>query len=122
MANRTHYPIQVAEKNEVKAVIAHFVGNAGSSPTSFDTKELASVTRTGVGTYDLVFNHAYPTGLVPQVDVRGATAGLKGRVTAWDPAAKTMSITTEVGAVATNAATTDRVGLVIWCRNTGVNT
>lgn len=79
---------------------------------------VTSVTYGGsAGLHTIVFTDKFPQLLSARVDVHGATAGLKGRFTAIDVAAGTATLQLEVGAVATNAATTDDIYITLYVRN-----
>jgi hypothetical protein len=104
MANRSHYPVQTLTGNALVINLAQFTGNGSSSPTAFSDL-IDSVTRTGAGTYDVVFTDAYPTEVCPMAYAYGATAGLQARVSAWVAQSKTMTVVTETaGASAGSAA------------------
>lgn len=124
MSNRTYRQIRGHLQTEVVLVTARFVGNAtstGTIPTP-DNPYITSINRTDTGDHDIVWREKFPgTVLDARVAVVGATAGLTGRFTAIDMTAGTSSITTEVGATPTDAATTDTVYLSIWVRNSPQN-
>ena len=124
MSNRTYRPFRGHLKSEVILVTARFVGNTtstGTIPTA-DNPYITSITRTDTGDHSIVWAEKFAgTVLDARVAVVGTTAGLTGRFTAIDLAAGTSTITTEVGATPTDAATTDTVYLSIWCRNSSKN-
>lgn len=104
MSNRTHYGLQSRNGNEHKINVATFVGNTTSSPTSYNDL-VTSVTRTGLGTFDVVLRDKYPTEIAPIAYVHGATAGLGARVSAWVSTAGTLTVVTErAGTAAASAA------------------
>lgn len=119
MAHRTHYPVD-ASKPDVKLVYASGVGAGAADLTALDD-DLVSATRTGAGTFNLVFRHAYPRRLAYAVKVVGTTAGLEGKFSAWDAAAKTATLVLAVGAVATDPASTDTIMITLHVRNTRAN-
>jgi hypothetical protein len=124
MANRTFRDLKGHLKTEVVLVTARFVGNAGATGTipTTDNPYISSITWTGTGTHTVVFREKFPgTVLSANVTTAGATAGLQGRFTALDMAAGTATVLNEVGATATNPATTDTVYLTIWVRNSASN-
>lgn len=124
MANKTFRDFRGHLKTEVVLVTARFTGNGtstGTIPTT-DNPYITSINRTGVGTHTIVWAHKFPgTVLDARVSLIGTTAGLDGRFTALDMSAGTGTLITEVGAVATDAATTDTVYLAIWVRNSASN-
>jgi hypothetical protein len=125
MANRTHRQLEGASVTRVALVYGRFVGNATSTGTlpATDNDDIVSITRTGVGTHTMVWRHKYPgTVMFPDIKCLGTTAGLSGRFTALDMTAGTATILTEVGAVATDAATTDTVFIRLDVRNSNQNT
>jgi hypothetical protein len=119
MAHRSDHPVGTG-KSETDAIFSSAKGAGASALTTFKG-DLTACVRTGTGAHDLTFRHKYPEGMIPIVQVRGTTAGLKARVSAWNAAAGTMSIVLEVGAVATDAAATDFVDFLPWMRNSGRN-
>jgi len=124
MANRTHRNLLGASVPDVALVYGRFVGNTtstGTLPTT-DNDDIVSITRTGTGTHTMVWRHKYPGNVMfPDIMCLGTTAGLQGRFTALDMAAGTATILTEVGAVATDAATTDTIYIRIDVRNSAKN-
>lgn len=126
MANRTVHPI-TTPKNEVQLITAKLVGAGAAAMTNGESSnlgggEVASISRSGAGTFALTFRHSYPQlkgGCEPLVV--GTTAGLRGRFSAIDVTAKTATLVMEVGAVATDPATTDTVYLALFVRNTNAN-
>jgi hypothetical protein len=124
MANRTfRQPLGHLKPDRVH-VTARFVGNTtstGTIPTA-DNPYITSINRTGAGVHTIVWSQKF-AGTVddPKVTTIGTTAGLQGRFTALDAAAGTATVTTEVGATATDAATTDTVYLSFWVRNSAKN-
>ena len=119
MAHRTHHPMD-ASKSDVKRIYASGVGAGAADLTSLDD-DLVTATWTGAGTYSLVFRHAYPKKCHYSVKVLGTTAGLEGKFSAWDPAAKTATLVLAVGGVATDAAAADTVLIAMDVRNTRAN-
>lgn len=117
MASRSNHPIQTA-KSETEIQFARATG-AGAADMTALKGDLVTATRASAGLHNVVFRHAYPEGVCPEVTVRGTTAGLKARVVAWSPTAKTMQVQLEVGAVATDAAAGDTVDFKLWVRNSG---
>lgn len=125
MSNRSYRQFRGHLKTEVVLVTARFTGNTTSTgviPTA-DNPYITSINRTGTGTHTVVWREKFPgTVLDARVSTRGTTAGLQGRFTAIDMTAGTSTVITEVGATATDAATTDTVHLIIWVRNSPQNT
>ena len=125
MANRTTYPVKTA-KSDVELLTMKFVGGAAGQPTlpeatQYGGGELSGVTWSATGQYACVLRRKWPALKAADAYIVGATAGLSARITAIDVAAGTMSIQTEVGAVATNAATTDTIFVTLIVRNSGRN-
>jgi hypothetical protein len=125
MSNRTYRQFRGHLKTELVLVTAYFVGNATSEVTipTDDNPYVTSITRSDTGDHDIVWTEKFIGTVVDVgISVVGDTAGLTGRFTALDMAAGTGSITLEVGATATDAATTDTVYLHVWVRNSSQNT
>jgi hypothetical protein len=125
MANRDTDFIRTP-RSDVQLLTMKFVGGGAGQPTlpeatQYGGGELSGVTWSATGQYACVFRKKYPQLLSVDAYIVGATAGLQARVTAIDVAAGTMSIQTEVGAVATNAATTDTIYVRLVVRNSGRN-
>lgn len=125
MSNRTYRPFRGHLKSEVILVTARFAGNGtstGTIPTA-DNPYITSITRTDTGDHSIVWAEKFAgTVLNARVTCAGTTAGLTGRFITIDMAAGTATITTEVGATPTDAATTDTVYLSVWVRNSSKNT
>lgn len=125
MANRSHRQPEGSNLTRVATIYGRFVGNTtstGTLPTT-DNDDLVSISRTGAGTHTMVWRHKYYGNVVfPDAQVVGTTAGLSARFSAIDMAAGTATLVTEVGATATDAATTDTVYIRIDVRNSGFNT
>lgn len=128
MANRTHRNLAGHPKSDVVILTARVVGAGAADLTLPDATdqgggEIASATRTGTGTHNLVFRHAYPNAEKQSVafGIIGSTAGLQARFTAWDSAAKTATIQIEVGATGTDASTGDTITITMYVRNSGKN-
>lgn len=121
MAHRTHYPMD-ASRSDVKRIYGKAtLGNGAAEMTGHDG-DLVSSTRTGVGVHTLVFRHAYPEGLFPDVKVVcGSTVGLMGQLSAWDPAAKTATLQLTDAGVAADGNTSDVVYFALDVRNSGAN-
>jgi hypothetical protein len=84
--------------------------------------EIVSAKHTATGEFDLVFRFSYPElKSLFRPGVIGTTAGLSVRFTAFDPVAKTAHIVCEVGAVATDPASTDTIHFQWLVRNSGFN-
>lgn len=128
MANRTDYPM-VHRKTEVELVTADLQGAGVAALAINDAatpggSEVTLVARTGVGAHTITMRRAWPKLIDCEVIVNGATAGLKGRVTARPvPVAAGWQVTIqlEVGAVATEAAAGDFISLRAIVRNSGRN-
>lgn len=124
MANRSTKPVQSLRDNVVM-VHDKLVGNGTNDPTlpnaSRFAKFVMTATRTGTGTFSLTFKNSFPELLDPDAKLVGTTAGLKARFSAIDVKAKTATLVTEVGAVATDPATTDTIYLNLTVRNSGRN-
>lgn len=128
MSNRGDlYPI-LGVKTDLQLLTAKLTGAAAADMVNAESAnmgggEVVSATRTGTGTFDLVFRKSYPQlKSVFRPTVVGTTAGLSGRFTAIDVLAKTATLVMEVGAVATDPAATDTVHLQLLVRNSGRNT
>lgn len=122
MANRSTHPVETP-KHAVTKLSMHAVGDGADELTlpeltQLGGGEIVSSERTGTGEHDLVFRHSYPQLEDVSINVVGATAGLRGRFTAIDVAAKTATLQLEVGATATDAASTDTIYIGLWVRNT----
>ncbi len=122
MANRDSSLVRHGQ-HDVQIVTVRFVGNTTSTGTvpTVNNTDLVSINRTGTGVHTMVFKHKFPALIGYSRAVVGTTAGLDARLTAIDVTAGTATITTEVGAVATDAATTDTVYLTLFVRNSGFN-
>lgn len=128
MANRTTYPI-VGVKSDEHLLTAELTG-AGAATDMVNAEsenlgggEVVSADYSATGTFNLVFRHSYPQlKSVLGIEIVGTTAGLQGRFTAIDVAAKTATLLLEVGATATDPATTDTVYINLLVRNSGFNT
>lgn len=124
MANRTFRQALGHLKPDRVHVTARFVGNTTSTGTIpvADNPYITSINRTGAGTHTIVWALKFPGTIDdPRVSAIGTTAGLQGRFTALDASAGTATVLTEVGAVATDAATTDTIYLSFWVRNSAKN-
>jgi hypothetical protein len=103
----------------------HLVGGGAGNPSRPNAGKYAefitSAVRTGAGTYDLKFKDSFPILKGVRFGIVGTTAGLQGRCTAIDVKAKTATIKTEVGAVATDLANTDSLYIHLAVRNSGKN-
>lgn len=128
MANRdtdlVHTP-----KSDVHILTAKIVGGgAAGNPTlpeatQYGGGEIATCIYAGsTGTYTGTFRKKYPQLLsIVEPGILGVTAGIKIRFTAIDFAAGTFAFTAEVGAVATDLATTTTVYFTFIVRNSGRN-
>lgn len=120
MANRTSYPMD-AQFSDVQRIFGKATGAGAAELTGHD-HDLVSSTRTGVGVHTLVFRHAYPQGLFPDVKVVcGSTVGLMGQLSAWDPAAKTATLQLTDAGVAADAGASDVIYFALDVRNSGRN-
>lgn len=125
MANRDTEFLRFA-KSDAELLTMKFVGGAAGQPTLpeatlYGGGELSGVTWSATGQYACVLRRKYPELKSVDAYIVGATAGLQARVTAVDVRAGTMTIQTEVGAVATNAAATDTIYVRLIVRNSGRN-
>jgi hypothetical protein len=125
LANRTTYPMRTP-KSDVEYLTMKFVGGGAGQPTlpeatQYGGGELSGVTWSATGQYACVLRRKYAALKSADAYIVGATAGLQARITAVDVGAGTLSIQTEVGAVATNAATTDTIYVTLVVRNSGRN-
>lgn len=128
MADRgdTH-PI-LGVKDQLHLLTAELTGDGADDMVNAEAEnrgagEVVSATRSGAGTFDLVFRHRYPQlKAILSTEFIGTTAGLRARFTAIDVQAKTATIKCEVAGVATDPAATDSLTLAILVRNSGFNT
>lgn len=136
MAHRHTHPIEGA-RHSTQILTARLKGAGAANMTNDESAEpgageVVSATRTGAGTFNLVFRHPYPKLLaVLRPGHVGDTKGLQVRVTAIDVEAKTATIVCEVpdatqataGAtmVATDPAATDTIYLAWVVRNSNAN-
>jgi len=124
MSNHRHMPAWARRDQEVR-FCDRFVGGGTGNPTlpmvAKNGAFIDTMVRTGVGTFTGTFRDSYPELCGLSWGIIGTTAGLDVRFTAIDLVAKTFALTTEVGAVATDVATTDTVYLTFNVRNSGQN-
>lgn len=127
MANRSTFPI-VGLKSDTQLITAKLTGAGAADMVNAESAnmgggEVSSAVRTGTGTFTLTFRKKYPQlKSVWKPATVGTTAGLTGRFSALDVAAGTATLVLEVGAVATDPASTDTVYLNFLVRNSGLNT
>lgn len=119
MGNRTHYATE-AMYSDVKTIYGHMTGN-GVDDLVFVSGDVLTAVDTDVGDFNVTFRHKYPQGLFPEIEIVGTTEGLRGRFTAWNPAAGTGSITFFVGNTPTDPASTDAIYFRLDVRNSGAN-
>lgn len=127
MAQRFGYQL-TTPKNEVQLITAKLTGAGAANmvnaeSANFGGGEVVSTARSGTGTFALTLRNSYPQlkgGMEPLVV--GTTAGLRARFSAVDVQAKTATLVCEVGAVATDPATTDTIYIALLVRNTNANT
>ncbi|HLZ48457.1 MAG TPA: hypothetical protein VKR80_07395 [Candidatus Limnocylindria bacterium] len=124
MANEKYYPVQTRKSD---LVMRHgiFSGNGagnGVIPAGLWEQLIVSATHTATGTYAIVLDKSYPQlKHVVAFLVNGTTASLEAFVTAIDVTAKTATIVTSVGGVATDMGTNDTLYLKLSVRNSGRN-
>jgi hypothetical protein len=126
MSNAATTYALMTRKAESEHVTAVLVGGGAAAMTNpeasqFGGGEIPTIVRTGTGTFTLTFRRTWPKGRYIGFGVVGTTAGLAARLSAFDPAAGTATLVTEVGAVATDPATTDTLTLNFKMRNSGRN-
>lgn len=126
MADRTDYPIK-SPKSDMKLLTAVLQGAGAADMVNTESAnmgggEIVSAVRTGTGLFTLTLRKPYPQ-LKALCDpaILGTTAGLEVRFLTFDPVAKTATIVTEVGAVATDPAATDFLHFAWFVRNSGLN-
>ena len=121
MAHRTHYSVD-ASRSDVKIIYGKATLGNGAAEMTGHSGDLVSSTRTGVGVHTLVFRHAYPEGLLPDVKVlTGSTVGMQAELSAWNPAAKTATLQLTDAGVAADGNTSDVVYFALHVRNSGRN-
>lgn len=126
MADRSTVPLKTP-KTDVQLLTGVIKGAGAADATlpeaaNMGGGEIVSAKHTATGEFDLVFRFGYPElKSLFRPAVLGTTAGLGVRFTAFDPAAKTAHIVCEVGAVATDPATTDTIHFQWLVRNSGFN-
>ena len=136
MADRTTYEVRTP-KSDVQLLTAKLTGAGAADMTNDEAAnmgggEVASATRTGAGTFNLVFRRVYPElkAIVGAV-VWGSTHGLRARITAIDVTAGTATVVLETPdatqaseaatMVATDPTTGDHLHLSWLVRNSGFN-
>lgn len=119
MANRIFHNPQSIERGVVSVFLGVDIGAAGA-PTAKKLHGVASITRTGAGTYDIVLSDAYAEFLGSEMTLVGVAADLTYQFTAMDVANKTMTLVTKAGAVATDPANGDEIYLELKLKNTSV--
>lgn len=126
MAQRTHHSAQTS-KSEVINLFAKLVG-AGAADlvvqTGTDTNgpdDIVSATRTGVGTFTIVFRHKYPKLIGAPVFSFVTTSGqldMSGTCTAIDVAAGTATFAFGYSTTPADPAATDAIYVTWAVRNT----
>lgn len=92
MGNRSHFPLAIADDPAGIVLWGEFVTNGTGAVAASTVKgALASVTRSAVGTFSLVFREKFYKLLDRHVAVTTAD-GRRGIITAIDPAAKTATV------------------------------
>ena len=119
MANRQFNNVQSLERGNVSVYLGVDIGAVGA-PTAKKLHGVASITRTGAGTYDIVLSDAYTEFLGSNMVLVGVAADLTYQFTAMDVANKTMTLVTKAGAVATDPANGDELYLKMELKNTSV--
>lgn len=122
---RSTNPIETPRTN-VHLLFAHATGGDAGNCT-FDAAEglngeIVSMTRTGVGTYSVVFRYPYPElKAAPRFSFVGATQNMNGRCSAISVTAKTATFVFCIGATPTDIPSTDTVYVEWAVRNSGKN-
>jgi hypothetical protein len=126
MADRSTFAVKTP-KSDVQLLTAKLQGGGAADMVNTESGnlgggEVVSAVRTGAGTFNLTFRKKYPElKCCGEPGIIGTTAGLDGRFSAFDTTAGTATLVLEVGAVATDPATTDFVHLSWFVRNSGFN-
>jgi hypothetical protein len=125
MANRTTYPIETP-RTAVHQLYAHATGGDSGSPTLDANEslngEIVSWTRTGTGTYAIVFRYSYPEiKAAPRFSFVGVTQNMNGRCSAIDVTAQTATFVFCIGGTPTDIPSTDVVYVMWATRNSGKN-
>lgn len=128
MANRTDYQV-VHRKTEVELVTADLQGAGAAALAINDAaqaggSEVSAIARTGVGAHTITMRRTWPKLLDVEFICGGATAGLRGRVTARPvptTAGWQVTVQFEVAGVATEAAAGDFISMRCLVRNSGRN-
>lgn len=125
MSHATTYPLDTRKPNR-EDVIMSLTGGGAADATNPDSAkfgggEIVTAVRSGAGTFALTFRRKWPVGKFIGHGHVGTTAGLKARLTAFSPSAGTATLVLEVGAVATDPATTDTIHLHFQMGNTLVD-
>lgn len=124
-ANRTTYPVETP-RSFVQILYANFVGG-GAGNCTLSTQEalngeIISVTRTGVGTYNIVFRYGYPElKHAPNFTFVGVSQNMNGRTTAFDVVNATATFVFCIGTTPTDIPTTDTAYVKWAVRNSGKN-
>jgi hypothetical protein len=125
--NRTTYVVETP-RTCVLTLFAHASGGGAGLSCTLDAQEalngeVISVTFSSTGVYAVLFRYLYPELKgAPIVSFRAATtAGIHGVISAIDVTAGTATLSTFVGSVATDLATTDTFDLTWSVRNSGKN-
>lgn len=126
MADQTVYPID-GSRTEMRVLTASFTGGGTGdlvprSPEE-DNGDIASTTRTGVGTHTVVFRRFYPELKVRPIFSFSGTLPFTGRCSAIDYTADppTATFVFSVGAFETDIPTTDKVDVTWIVRNSARN-
>lgn len=112
-------------RTEMRVLTASFTGGGTGELVNNETvhSEIASTTRTDVGTHTVVFSRFYPElKVVPEFSFKG-TLPLTGRCSAINYTADppTATFVFSVGAFETDIPTTDRVDVTWIVRNSARN-
>lgn len=108
MANRDTFPV-TSPKSDVQIVTASLKGAGAAdmvpqASVNGIKSDVVTAKRTGAGTFSLAFRHEYAELLGIYPLARGATAGMKGRISAVDVGAKTATLHVETFGDGTAAA------------------
>jgi hypothetical protein len=111
-------------RTEMRILTASFTGGGAGELVNNETlSEIASTTRTGVGTHTVVFNRFYPELKVRPIFSFTGTLPFTGRCSAIDYTADppTATFVFSVGAFETDIPTTDTVDITWIVRNSARN-
>ena len=125
MAQRIHRDFKHVKHGAI-ALTARLRG-AGAADLSVEDdgetalpSEIVSATRTGVGTFTVVFRHKYPSRLgFPIFSFLGPNGGMNGKCTAYDPAAGTATFLIAYNSTPTDPTTADYIDVAWTVSNSG---